>query len=266
MTDQKSDVAVTEPEVDETTQADSPQAEVPTTEEQTTQKQTGAESVSEEAPEVQTDEEPKDPKDFQVQRLADENRRLKEEKKAREKSESAFNAFRPQVPTVGQSGTVRVEDYIDPLTGETNYPAYQNAVTQLASYQAQKTAEDIIDENNARNKYPDLFTDPEVEQEIADRWFAAKMRGEEPSISDIAGRVNTRYQKAVSKAEKIGAEKVLNEVTPKEQAALAASGQTSEASRSASSEEELESLRTESRKGNPDAITARMRGIPWANK
>lgn len=263
----KTIVAVTEPVVEsETTQAESPQAEAQPTEEQTIQKQETAVTVSEEASDVESVEEPKDPKDFQVQRLADDNRRLKEEKRAREKSESAFSAFRPQVPQVGQSGTVRVEDYIDPLTGETNYPAYQNAVTQYASYQAQKTVEDIVDENNARNKYPELFADSEVEQEIADRWFAAKMRGEEPSISDIAGRVNTRYQKAVSKAEKIGAEKILTEVTPKEQASLAATGQTSEAARQASSSEELEDLRVASRKGNSDAITARMKGIPWANK
>ena len=64
------------------------------------------------------------------------------------------------------------------------------------------------------------------------------MRGENPTVSEIAGRVAKRFGTAVSKAEKIGAEKILEEVYPKEQAALAAQGGTSTSNRNQISNEE----------------------------
>lgn len=255
----------------DTTQVAPPATEAQTINEQTTEKQVPAESVSKEVSDVSDQTEPVEPKDYQVQRLAEENRRLKEEKKARLANESAFNAFRPQVAPVSQPGVVRIEDYTDQLTGETNWNAYNQAqlqreqqVIQQAEWRAQQTTQDVLDENNARSKYPEVFSDPEVEQEVADRWFAAKMRGENPTISDIAERVSKRFQQAVSKAEKIGAEKMLNEVSAKEQATLEATGQN--VNQTASSQDELDDLRLKTRVGNQDAITARIKAIPWANK
>ncbi len=55
----------------------------------------------------------------------------------------------------------------------------------------------------------------------------------------------------------------------KEQAALQASAQNSAPAKRASSQEELDSLRTATRFGGSsadEAIAARMRSIPWANK
>ena len=255
----------------DTTQGTSPVAEAPATQEQTIENQAPIESDSREVSNVPVQGDEVDPKDYQVQRLAEENRRLKEEKKQRLANESAFNAFRMPTPPVGQPVSLRVEDFTDSLTGETNWTAYNQAsqaregqLIQQAKWEAQQTTQELLDENNARSSYPELFNDPEAEQEIADRWFAAKMRGEQVSISDIAGRVSTRYQKAVSKAEKIGAERILTEVSPKEEAALQVAGQNSNAR--AESQDQLDTLRSQTRIGNSDAIAARMKAIPWANK
>jgi len=254
--------------VEETTQTDSPKVEVPTTEEQTIQEAKTDSQVTEDLP---VDEE-EQRRAFQAQRL--EIKRLKEEKEARVKSESAFDVFRPKEAPVASSIPIRVEDFTDPYTGEVNWNAYNTAVNntlqnvqKTARFEAQQTTQEIIDENNARSNYPDLFADRETEQEIADRWFAAKMRGENMSVSEIAKRVAKRFGSAVSKAEKIGAEKILEEVSPKEQAALAAEGETSTSSRQQLSDEEFERLKRQSRgKGSEaeDAIATRLKAVPYS--
>jgi len=254
----------------ETTQADSPPVK-----EEVTAPETVAEVSDDQGTATKdTDELPEDSVEqrraFQEQRL--EIKRLKEEKGARSKGESAFNAFRQQTPP-GQIRPVNIQDFTDPITGETNLAEYNQAVNdtleqtrQMASYQANTTAQELIDENNARTKHPDVMNNKDLEQEVADRWLAAKMRGENPLVSDIAARVAKRESKTVSKAEKIGAEKILNEVSEKEQAGLNAEGQTSAPGKRASSQEELESLRVKTRHSDDDAITARVSQIPWVNK
>ena len=261
------EVKAVESVVEETTQTNPPQVEVPTTKEQTNQEAKTDSQVTEDLP-TDVDEQRRA---FQEQRL--EIKRLKEENEARVKNESAFDVFRPKAVPQAPNGPIRVEDYTDPYTGEVDWNKYNGAVNstlqgvkEAARFEAQQTVQETIDENNARSKYPDLFADHETEQEIADRWFAAKMRGENPSISDIASRVAKRFGTAVSKAEKIGAEKILEEVSPKEQAALAAEGGTSSANRNQISDDEFETLRRQSRGKDgsaEDAIAKRLKAVPY---
>jgi len=255
---------VEEKAADVTAQTSPPQVEAPLTEEQTSQETDS--QVTDELP-VDVEEQRRA---FQEQRL--EIKRLKEENEARAKSESAFKVFRPQAPQA-QSNPIRVEDFKDPYTGELDLDRYNGAVNnallnakQGARYEAQQAVEERLDEDKARTKYPELFADAETEQEIADRWFAARMRGENPTVSDIAGRVAKRFTTAVSKAEKIGAEKILEEVSPKEQASLAAEGGTSYSSRNQISDDEFERLKRQSRgrdSSAEEAIAKRLKGIPY---
>lgn len=247
-------------EVETTTQTSPPQVEVPSTEEQTVQ----AEVVQPKAEQVSDveSEESKDPREYQIKRLAEENKRLKQERQG-----SAFDAFRPQVqPNASQ---VDVNNYTDEY-GTVNWNAYNAAVNnhiqQVASVQASQAVQEQLDEANARSKFGELFEDPDTEQEIADRWVAAKLRGENVSITDIAKKIHDRNSKDVSKAEKRGAEKILQEVSEKEQAGLSATGQTSQGSRQQASDEDQALLEIETRVGNQDAIVARLQKIPWANK
>lgn len=248
--------------VETTTQDSSPQSEVQPTEAQTPTEQATQEEVSDVA--KQSDEERRE---FQIKRLAEENRKLKEEREARAAHESAFNAFRPT--QVSQAG-VQIENYQDPVTGEVNWQAYNQAVNyatqQTAQVAAQAATQDLLDEQNARTKHPELFTDPDVEQEIADRWMAAKLRGENKSISAIADSVAKKYGKVSTQTEKTVREQVLEEVTEKEQAALSAPAQTSAPARQAAAQSDLEGLRVATRFGDEGARTARMKSIPWANK
>lgn len=255
----------------DTTQVESPTTEVPNTEVQTDVK------VSDDQGTVieNTDDVPESKEEERraFQEMRQELKQLREEKQNRTKGESAFSAFRQQTPPASNAPTVNIMDFQDPLTGETNWQAYNqqvngalNQVRQSATYEATQAIREEQDEAQARSKFPEVFSDPDVEQEIADRWLAAKVRGENPSITDIAERVSKRFGKAVSKAEKIGAEKILNEVNEKETASLTVSGQTSQPAKQAASAEQLAELGRKSRFGDDDAIAARMSNIPWANK
>jgi hypothetical protein len=258
---QNQDNVAVEKEVETTTQTESPQVEVPTTEEQTVTEQVD-QPEQQQVSNVES-EEPNDPREYQIKRLAEENRRLKSERR----QGSAFDAFRPQAqPNAGQ---VDVNNYTDEY-GQVNWNAYNSAVNQniqqIASTQASQAVQEQLDEQKARTNHPELFADPDTEQEIADLWIAAKLRGENASVSEIADKVDKRYRKDVSKAEKRGAEKMLQEVSTKEQAGLSASGQTSQGQRVQEAEEDLAELQSETRVGNQDAIVARLQRIPWANK
>lgn len=273
MTDQTSVVAEEKVQVEnETTSTKSPQVEVPTTEEQTTQEV----SVDQDTSSESTDDSlagsenwtAEQRRAFQEQRQ--EIKRLKEQVESKP-SESAFAAFRPQSAPVSQP--VKIESFTDPISGETNWDAFNAAQTKReqdlisqAQFVAQQTTQELMDENSARIKHPEEFKDKNFEQRVADRWFAAKMRGENPSVSQIADDEARLYSKAVSKAEKIGAEKAFTELSEKEKAGLSASGQTSQPSRQEASQEDIERLRVKTRGGDDDAITARISKIPWANK
>lgn len=251
----------------DTTQTSSPAVENPITRDETIQEEQVQTPVVEESDEQAMTLEQR--RAFQEMRL--ENKRLKEEIEAKPKAESAFNVFKANTPPV-QSGPVRIENYQDPITGETNWQEYNNAqqikeqqILQQARSEARSEAQETWDEQNARTKYPELMSDPVTEKQIASRWLYEKVNGNNVSITDIAGEFARNFKQAVSKAEKVGAERILNEVSEKEKAGLTASSQSSQGAVQ-SSQEDSERLSAGTRVGNADAVTARISKIPWANK
>lgn len=253
----------------ETTQTSSPAVESPITGDETMQ---GEESVQ--APVVEESDVPTDIEEqrraFQELRL--ENKRLKEEIEVKPRGESAFDAFRAVTPPIS-TAPVQVQNFVDPITGETDWQSFNNAqqqreqlIVQQAKFEAQQATTELLDENNARQKHPKLFADPELEQDMADKWLAAKLRGQTVSISDIADSFARKLSKTATKAEKIGAERVLNEVSEKEKAGLTAPSQSSQTAERVTSQEDFQQLSVSTRRGNDDAITARISTIPWANK
>ena len=236
----------------ETTQTNSPQVEAETTPQTTSEPKQESESDLEQR------------KAFQEMRL--ENKRLKEEVEARKKNESAFDSFRTK--PVAQN--FNSDQFADPVTGEIDWARYNAAqeakITATVTNQVEERLKEERDESNARNKFPDLFNDPEVEQEIADRWFASKMRGENPTVTDIASKISKRFEKALTKAEKAGAQKALTEVAPKEQVALTTTGQSASQAQRLQENEDTTAKLGAVRYGNDDALADLMGKIPWANK
>lgn len=248
----------------ETTQTSSPQVESPITGDETVQGETVQPSVVEES-DVSSSMTEEQRRAFQEQRL--ENKRLKEELEAKPKGPSAFETFRATPPV---SQPVEIQNFTDPITGETNWQALnqaqqqrEQAIIQQATAAARNEFQENLDEQNARTKYPELMNDPVTEKQIASRWLYEKVNGNNVSISDIASEFARNFKQAVSKAEKIGAERVLNEVSEKEKVVTAQS-QTSQGS--STSQDDAQKLSVGTRMGNDDAITARISKIPWANK
>ena len=253
----------------ETTQTESPQVESPITGDKTMQEEDIVQTPVAEDAQLPADTE-EQRRAFQEMRL--ENKRLKEEAEARPKAESAFNAFRAQTPPA-PTGPVQVQQFVDPMTGETDWQSYNQAqqvreqqILAQARYEAKSEVQETLDEERARTKYPDLMNDPVTEKQIASRWFYEKSIGNNVSVTDIAGEFARNFKQAVSKAEKVGAERVLNEVSEKEKAGLTATSQSSQGSARIASQEQNEQLSVGTRRGDGDAITARISKIPWANK
>ena len=254
----------------ETTEASSPQAESPITGGETMKEEPVVQTPVSEESDVSNTMTLEQRKAFQEQRL--ENKRLKEEIEARAKGESAFNVFRAPQPPV-QSQPIAVEQFTDPITGETNWQAYNSAqqqreqqILQTAKYEARAEVQEVMDETNARTKYPEVMGNAKLEKRVAAEWMYHKLQGNNVSVTDIAAEYARDLKQAVSKAEKVGADRALNEVSEKEKAGLVAESQSSQASNRASSQEETERLISSSRRGDYDAVAARISKIPWANK
>lgn len=271
-TDVKSTVDVAgQKEVEtETTQTESPQVESSITGSETDARVSDDQGTVTEQSDVkfQTEEERRA---FQEMRL--ENKRLKEKLGSSESGESAFDTFKTQTPPIGQISPIRVEDYQDTITGETNWQAYNYAlqqreqqVLQQARFEALQTVREEMDEQNARTKFPELFADKNTEKLIAAQWFFEKAQGRNVPITQIAGEFARNFKQAVSKAEKIGAEKILDEVTEKEKATLVVESQTSSSAQAGLSQDEQHNLSTRTRFGDDTAVAARISKIPWANK
>lgn len=228
----------------DTTQTNSPQVEAQPTKAQTDDSSNELEAdLTTEQKQVVSGMTPEQRKAFQEMRL--ENKRLKEETVGRLSNESAFAPFKYQAP-------VEPNGYVD------------DAARIRA--EAAQAAREEVDEVLARNQYPHLFKDKSTEKLIASTWLYEKLSGNPVSIRDVAAQFDRQNRLSLEKAEQLGAQKALEQVTPKEQAALAASSQSSSAASSASSAEELDRLRVATRYGKEDAIVARLKNIPWANK
>lgn len=254
----------------ETTETSSPQVESPITGGETVQEDAVVQTPVAEETDVTKSMSEEQRRAFQEQRL--ENKRLKEQLETIKPGESAFDAFRDQTPPA-QSDPVRVDNFYDSVTGLTDWTAYnqaqqqrEQAIVAQAKAEARSEVQELMDEERARAKFPELMNNPVTEKQIASRWLYEKVQGNKVSVEQIAEEFARNFKQAVSKAEKIGAEKVLNEVSEKEKAGLQATSQSSQGASKSASTEELEQLSVATRRGDLDAVTARVSKIPWANK
>jgi hypothetical protein len=247
---------VAEKEVEKTTQTSSPQVEVAETQQETQQTQQNVE------PDLPS-EESEARRAFQNQRL--ENKQLKEEldklkseQDGRARNESAFNSFRaPTQPGVQQ---VDINQFANPVTGEVNWNAYNQALNAnaaaVAANQASQTVKEQLDEYQAKSKYPEVFKDKELEKEVAARYLFERLNGRSVTVEDLAGQVAKRMNKALDKAAQQGAEQALTELSPKEQASLAVTGTTSAPSRAAQSADNEQAMRLKIRHGGEEGLDA----------
>ncbi len=252
------DNVAAESEVEKTTQTSSPQVEVAETQ-QETQQEAQPNNVESELP--NTEEEKR--RAFQEQRLKikqleEETERLRSETEARGRNESAFDSFR--TPTQPGGNQVDINQFANPVTGEVNWNAYNQALNasaqQVAANQASQTVREQLDEYQAKSKYPEVFKDKALEKEVAALYLFERLNGRTVSVEELAGQVAKRVSKTLEKAAQQGAEQALTELSPKEQASLAVTGTTSAPSRTAQSADEQEALRQKVRHGGEEGLDA----------
>ena len=245
---------------EETGQIDSPSTEVEPTSQQTTE-------VPEDLPQ-DTEEQRK-----AFQRMRHEIDSLKEEAKARQKSQAAFDVLKPRPRPVSAQG-IDINQYVDADTGTVDMGAYNTAVNQLIqqahvdSAQAAATVEERLDEQNARRSVPQLDLDSkeydaEFEKDVAARYLFEKFNGNNVTMTQIAKELGKKYSKATTKASEDGAKEALERLSAREQAALAANSQSGGQARSQQSAGDTEELRSRTRFGDERAMTERMSRIPW---
>lgn len=245
--EEKNNVAA-ESAVETTTQTNSPQVEAQDVTEQTTQSQQVVE------PELPVSEEERR-RAFQDQRLRikqleEETESYRQEREARTQNESAFSSFRQPTQPVGP---VNINQFTSPVTGEVDWNAYNSAVqynaAQMAANQARQTVTEQLDETNARSKYPEVFKNRALEEQVASTYLFRRLNGQPASVEQIAAEVARGQGKALEKAAQEGAEQALSELSEKEQAALQTTGLTSSPARQAQRVEEEQATRHTIRRG-----------------
>lgn len=184
-------------------------------------------------------------------------------------SKSPFESIRqPQAPQAP------VAPLYDPSTGYVDVNELENlrnvaleAQHQIAELKAERQRQDEERQTaEALSAYPELDPDAknhdkELYEATLDFVVAAQNRGKTLTLKQAADRVKALSQKEVSKAEKAGATKALEELAPKEQAALEATGRSDRRVAAQDSGELIERTRT----GDLGAIVARLKGIPPIN-
>ena len=218
--------------------------------------------VKEESPKTEESDELGLPKDAsertrqRVQELLDENKQLKDAQV--QVSEPVYE--RPVAPLPVGGVPAKTDEY-----GNVN-PAYVDYIEQrqLATEQAVIINLTRAEAREAEDAHPDLKTD----SELLNMARAVKTdsliypenykQGRELTLKESLDFVKSKVGKTVKPN--------TPEVTPeKEQASLSAEGRPSQGVQRELSDEEFDSLRWQTAKGNKDALIARMKNIPAVN-
>ena len=211
----------------------------------------------------------------QFEKLRTELRSTKEElgKYKTVQSETPLNPFRVKPTPSTQS---IIESAYDPMTGEFDIKALKTLEdqTKRATEQAQQATfklqefEDQRKEEEAYQEFPTLKTDSELRRKVrallTDSILNPNEYGGKELTPLAAAKLLTQpSKKAVDAAKDEGAKEALERLTPKEQAALEATGRSDRRNEVS----DLEDLRWKTRAGNADerkaAIMERLKSIPW---
>lgn len=258
-TNQAQDVPVT----------DTPDAPMPSADQQGSETSLG--EVTAEAASTQTEEAglPKEAAERTKREFEKLRSQLREERARRQYVESVFN--QPAAPEGAQT-----ETYADP-----NLHAIQQEAL-AAKQEALKTRQELqsyLDEqeNNATyTKFPALNPDAKefdktlhvaTRRVLLDSMLNPDDYGGQLTFlkaAELAAGMSPQQQQQLQEARTEGAKDAMNKLSPKEQAALEAT--SSPRGRTDITALQSEELRLRSRKGDIEAITARLRGIPTVGR
>lgn len=251
---------------------------------QTTNKNGGVTQVA--APTTEQDGLPSDASERTKQRFAELTKQLSEEKQRAKSLEDAYKTLSQPAQSRAQDKTETVateESFIDPVTGFLNEAALANS--QKRAIEAEKNASEAkatierfmqdqkksaleaaqkAEATEAYTAHPDLNPDDKAfNKELHDFTTAIilqerYMNGNELTFKQAGDRAKAAINKIVVDAKGEGAQEALSQLDAKENAALETTGSPS---RRQTAQDNLETLRQQSRHGQPDAIVERMKKI-----
>ena len=195
---------------------------------------------------------------------------LREEKAKRVQTQSVFEQLKPfQQP----SAPVSTSQFIDPVTGnvDVNGLNYVISTTQQRAERAEQTVQRWVEEQQTKEaytSYPELNPSHDSFNASLHRKTRAVLMDSMINPQDYSGKPLSFKEAAdiakgvtpevLQKAQEEGAKKAIEGLTPKEQASLEASGRSDRRNQTSN----LDDLKWRTRKGDPSAITERLRNIP----
>ncbi len=246
--------------------------ETPENETQDSATPTEEQKTVETSNEVATDELPKEASDRTKERFDELTNQLREERQRREALEGAFKTLKPETQPE------QIMPIVDPDTGLLNEQALNNVQlrAQEAEKQAQETKrqldgllEDQKKSNQAREDqeayiaHPELNpTDKGFNKDLRDLTAALMLESmvhpenfgdKQLSHKEAGDRAKDLVSKISGNVKEEAAKEAIEQLSPKEQAALEATG-----SRQRSSLTDIDSLQRRSRKGDESAIMERL--------
>lgn len=262
-----------QPQAETVAEKDTQPEPMPSSEEKTTEVvETEEVGESEAKPvEASADELPEEASDRTKGQFDKLTKELAKEREERIRLERTFNSLQPKQPSTPS-------DWYNAETGEVD-------VTKLTAREQQTTAElnrlrtqldgfnrinEQQQEKEAYAVYPELDPksgnfDDELQEHVISYMATSMAKGNTPTLKEAADKVMSLATRTAKKAEKEGAKKALEQLSPKEEASLGATGRSDRRLPSV----DIEALRAKTRIGGTkgaEAIMARMKSITPVGK
>ncbi len=198
---------------------------------------------------------------------------LREERANRMKNQSVFEQLRPSQQPLTQD---QINSYVDPQ-GNVDINGLNKAIysAQTRAANAEQTVQRWIEDQQtqeAHRAHPELNPNNTKFDQVLHNKTRALLMDSMLNPTDYSGRPLTYKQaadlakgitaQALTEAEKMGAQKAVESLTPKEQASLEATGRSDRRTQVG----DMDSLRQRTRKGDMGAIMERLKGIPTAGR
>lgn len=244
-------------------------APVPSAEQKTSEVVETAEVAKEtsEAKPVEAAEEltlPEDAKERTTQQFEKLKRELAAERAERSRLQRAFTKAQPQQPTS------TLPEWYDPKTGEVDVQKLnqreQLLQREIATMKSQLSGVTRVSEKKQEEEayasYPELDPnrkefDEDFQKQVISHMATEFAEGKAPTIKDAADNIMRIAEKVAKKAEKVGAKKALESLSPKEQAALEATGRSDKRLPS----QDLGAIRAQTRAGGRSGVEAAMQRL-----
>ena len=200
-------------------------------------------------------------------------KQLAEERGRRVKAEQVFNKIRTPQPTqqAQPQQPASLPEYYNPDTGEVDVIKLEQQNQQMRQQfqQLSQTVQGINDENQEKQEqeafasYPELNPsgskfNQDFHNAVSGYLTNTLLKGEKVSFKSAADKIAGLSNREIKKAEKAGVTKALEQLSPKEQAALEAQGRSDKKLPTV----DLADLRRRTAAGDESAIYERLKNIP----